>query len=136
MHLFLFFDKILCVRVSRCVLSLSASSRPTQYIDTPRLRLAEKVHIVWSPTAGRFESPVYLICMVSVSFYCIVMTLMLGGESVYAGNRDNSPYIYIIGPIHEFSSNGTCIIGLKPFGYIPLLVYDVYALKLFPSSPI
>ncbi|KAF9533889.1 hypothetical protein CPB83DRAFT_413614 [Crepidotus variabilis] len=72
--------------------------------------LAEKVHIVWSPTVGirRFESPVYLVCMVTVSFYCIVMTLMLGG------------------PIHETNAEGLCVIGLKPFGSIPLLVYDVY----------
>ncbi|KAJ3505709.1 hypothetical protein NLJ89_g7273 [Agrocybe chaxingu] len=72
--------------------------------------LAEKVHIVWSPTVGgrRFESPVYLICLVSVSLYCIVITLMLGG------------------PIHETASNGACVTGLKPLASIPLLVYDVY----------
>jgi len=47
--------------------------------------LAEKVHIVWSPSIGirRFESPVYLTCIVSVSLYCIVMTLMLGGKEAY-----------------------------------------------------
>ncbi|KIM39932.1 hypothetical protein M413DRAFT_446844 [Hebeloma cylindrosporum] len=72
--------------------------------------LAEKVHIVWSPTVGvrRFESPVYLTCLVSVSLYCIVMTLMLGG------------------PIHENRENGACVIGLKPLASIPLLVYDLY----------
>jgi len=63
------------------------------------------------------------------------MTLMLGGESVHVGNLDNSPHIYVLGPIHEFSSNGTCIIGLKPFGYIPLLVYDVYAFNYSPHRP-
>ncbi|KAF8150078.1 hypothetical protein B0H34DRAFT_174524 [Crassisporium funariophilum] len=73
--------------------------------------LAEKVHIVWSPTVGirRFESPVYLTCIVSVSLYCIVMTLMLGGR-----------------PIHETAPNGACIIGLRPIASIPLLVYDLY----------
>ncbi|KAF9037678.1 hypothetical protein BJ165DRAFT_1317812, partial [Panaeolus papilionaceus] len=72
--------------------------------------LAEKVHIVWSPTVGirRFESPVYLTCIVSVSLYCIVMTLMLGG------------------PIFETAENGACVIGLKPLASIPLLVYDIY----------
>ncbi|PPQ95208.1 hypothetical protein CVT26_014899 [Gymnopilus dilepis] len=72
--------------------------------------LAEKVHIVWSPTVGirRFESPVYLVCMVTVSLYCIVMTLMLGG------------------PIHEAEANGACVIGLKPLASIPILVYDIY----------
>ncbi|PPQ70868.1 hypothetical protein CVT24_000552 [Panaeolus cyanescens] len=72
--------------------------------------LAEKVHIVWSPTVGirRFESPVYLTCIVSVSLYCIVMTLMLGG------------------PIYETADNGACVIGLKPLASIPLLVYDIY----------
>jgi len=72
--------------------------------------LAEKVHIVWSPTIGirRFESPVYLTCIVSVSLYCIVMTLMLGA------------------PIHENRENGACVIGLKPLASIPLLVYDLY----------
>lgn len=29
------------------------------------------------------------------------------------------------GPIHESASDGVCVIGLKPFGYIPLLTYDV-----------
>ena len=45
------------------------------------ITIAEKVYIVWSRANGvrRFESPVYLTCVVSVSFYCIVMTLMLGG---------------------------------------------------------
>ncbi|KAF9563195.1 hypothetical protein CPC08DRAFT_334914 [Agrocybe pediades] len=72
--------------------------------------LAEKVHIVWSPSVGerRLESPVYLTCIVSVSLYCIVMTLMLGG------------------PIHEIRDNGACVIGLKSIASIPLLVYDLY----------
>ncbi|KAF9004074.1 hypothetical protein BDQ17DRAFT_1241723 [Cyathus striatus] len=72
--------------------------------------LAEKVHVVWSPTVGtrRFESPVYLTCIVSVALYCIVITLMVGG------------------PIHEFNSDGACVIGLKPLASIPLLVYDLY----------
>ncbi|PPQ69194.1 hypothetical protein CVT25_006972 [Psilocybe cyanescens] len=72
--------------------------------------LAEKAHIVWSPTKGerRLESSVYLCCLVSVSLYCIVMTLMLGG------------------PIHETKENGACVIGLKPRASIPVLVYDLY----------
>ncbi|KAH9481251.1 hypothetical protein JR316_0005773 [Psilocybe cubensis] len=72
--------------------------------------LAEKAHIVWSPTKGerRLESSVYLCCLVSVSLYCIVMTLMLGG------------------PIYETKENGQCVIGLKPRASIPLLVYDLY----------
>jgi len=55
------------------------------------------------------------------------MTLMLGGVLFL--------FLYTFrifltrwcpGPIHEFAPDGTCVIGLKPFGYIPLLTYDVY----------
>ena len=44
--------------------------------------LAEKVHIVWSPKVGirRLESPVYLICITCVSFYCIVITFLFSGK--------------------------------------------------------
>ena len=87
--------------------------------------IAEKVYIVWSRANGvrRFESPVYLACAVSVSFYCIVMTLMLGGAPFHSLALCRAK-LYV-GPIHEFAPNGSCTIGLKPFGYIPLLAYDM-----------
>ena len=54
------------------------------------------------------------------------MTLMLGGMLFYLlPFLKNLRHLYP-GPIHEFASDGTCVIGLKPFGYIPLLTYDVY----------
>ncbi|TFK36647.1 hypothetical protein BDQ12DRAFT_686276 [Crucibulum laeve] len=72
--------------------------------------LTEKVHVVWSPTVGtrRFESPVYLTCLVTVALYCIVITLMMGG------------------PIHEINADGACVIGMRRLASIPLLVYDLY----------
>ena|ERR1700722_2492436 len=42
----------------------------------------EKVHIVWSPTAGksRFRSPVYIICMITVGCYGVIAALLLAGQ--------------------------------------------------------
>ncbi|KIJ98136.1 hypothetical protein K443DRAFT_133591 [Laccaria amethystina LaAM-08-1] len=72
--------------------------------------LAEKVHIVWSPKVGirRLESPVYLICITCVSFYCIIITFLFAG------------------PVHELNGDGICVTGLKRIASIPLLVYDLY----------
>lgn len=79
--------------------------------------LAEKVHIVWSPKVGirRLESPVYLICITCVSFYCIIITFLFAG------------------PRHEFNDDGICVTGLKRISSIPLLVYDLY-INVFLTS--
>lgn len=79
--------------------------------------LAEKVHIVWSPKVGirRLESPVYLICITCVSFYCIIITFLFAG------------------PVHEFNNDGVCVTGLKRIASIPLLVYDLF-INVFLTS--
>ena len=51
------------------------------------------------------------------------MTLMLGGAPFHSLALCRAK-LYV-GPIHEFAPNGSCTIGLKPFGYIPLLAYDM-----------
>ncbi|KAL0574017.1 hypothetical protein V5O48_007939 [Marasmius crinis-equi] len=75
------------------------------------LFLVEKVYLVWSPTAevgSRLRSPVYLVCMATMLGYVAVIILM------------------ILGPIHFWRDDGTCIIGLKAFSSIPLLAFDLY----------
>lgn len=97
-------DDVCIAAVYLCILFYSTSKLFVYAV------LVEKVHIVWSPTVGvrRFESPVYVICLVSVCLYCIVITLMFAG------------------PIHGTLDNGACFIGLKPLASIPLLAYDLY----------
>ncbi|KAF9260652.1 hypothetical protein L218DRAFT_932072 [Marasmius fiardii PR-910] len=72
--------------------------------------LAEKVHLVWSPTAGkrRLRSPVYLACLVSVVAYTIVVAVMVTGR------------------VHYWRDSGVCVIGLKFYSSIPLLSFDLY----------
>ncbi|KAL0059010.1 hypothetical protein AAF712_014279 [Marasmius tenuissimus] len=74
------------------------------------LFLSEKVLVIWSITAagGRFRSPVYLICLATMFGYVAVLILM------------------ILGATHFWREDGACVIGLKPFSSIPLLVYDLY----------
>ncbi|KAJ8092005.1 hypothetical protein PM082_024241 [Marasmius tenuissimus] len=75
------------------------------------LFLIEKVHLVWSPTSqvgSRLRSPVYLVCLATMSGYLAVIILM------------------ILGAVHFWREDGNCVIGLKPFSSIPLLAYDLY----------
>ncbi|KAF9466603.1 hypothetical protein BDZ94DRAFT_1306191 [Collybia nuda] len=73
--------------------------------------LIEKVHIVWSPTAGipRFKSRVYVVCFITVALYLVIIALLLVGRTHYLRDGDQA-----------------CVIGLKPFSSIPLLSYDLY----------
>ncbi|KAI0047747.1 hypothetical protein FA95DRAFT_1189156 [Auriscalpium vulgare] len=71
--------------------------------------LIEKVHLVWSPSAGRrLKSPVYIICLITVLSYTVIIALML------------------VGRIHFIREDNICMIGLKPYSSIPLLSYDLY----------
>ncbi|KAJ8075464.1 hypothetical protein PM082_019802 [Marasmius tenuissimus] len=74
------------------------------------LFLSEKAFLVWSITAvgGRFRSPVYLLCLGNMLGYLAILILMIRGK------------------IHFWRDDGACIIGLKAFSSIPLLVYDLY----------
>ncbi|KAK1218997.1 hypothetical protein PQX77_018300 [Marasmius sp. AFHP31] len=74
------------------------------------LFLSEKVFLIWSITAvgGRFRSPVYLVCLGTMIGYLVVLILMIRGK------------------IHFWRDDGVCVIGLKAFSSIPLLVYDLY----------
>ncbi|KAK1216013.1 hypothetical protein PQX77_021363 [Marasmius sp. AFHP31] len=74
------------------------------------LFLSEKVFLVWSVTAvgGRFRSPVYLLCLGTMLGYLVIFILMIRGR------------------IHFWRDDGACVIGLKAFSSIPLLVYDLY----------
>ncbi|KAL0063360.1 hypothetical protein AAF712_009755 [Marasmius tenuissimus] len=85
--------------------------------------LVEKVHLVWSPTTGiggRLKSRVWLACMSLNVGYLVVVFLMC------------------LGLIHYHRDDGLCIIGIKPFSSITLLVFDLFitivlnVLFLFP----
>ncbi|KAG7095797.1 hypothetical protein E1B28_006497 [Marasmius oreades] len=72
--------------------------------------LAEKVHLVWSPTTGksRWRSSVYLACITSIVAYSVVVVLMITGR------------------VHYWRDDGVCVIGLKSYSSIPLLSFDLY----------
>nr|GAT44290.1 predicted protein [Mycena chlorophos] len=85
------------------------------------LFLTEKVYIVWGNGARRLRSPVYLICVGSVTAYVAVVLIMF------------------IGRVEQFRpGDGACVLGLRPSSSIPLLSYDLYinllltALFIFP----
>ncbi|KAJ6526782.1 hypothetical protein B0H19DRAFT_1084359 [Mycena capillaripes] len=79
--------------------------------------LTEKVYIVWeNGVRRRFRSPVYLICIGTVALYVAVILGMFFGR------------------ISEFrSSDGACVIGLKPTASLSLLAYDLYINVLLTS---
>ncbi|KII85175.1 hypothetical protein PLICRDRAFT_45329 [Plicaturopsis crispa FD-325 SS-3] len=81
------------------------------------LFLLEKLHIVWSPISGvrRLKSPVYIVCAFTIVVYSAIIALLL------------------VGRIHEFRPNGTCVIGLRPLASIPLVSYDLYVNILLTS---
>ncbi|CAE6368940.1 unnamed protein product [Rhizoctonia solani] len=70
--------------------------------------LIEKVRVVWDIVAQpRLTSPVYLLCLFVVIPFCGV------------------PILMVVGRIAFFRTDMTCVIGLKPFSSITLLVYDL-----------
>ncbi|KAF7315921.1 hypothetical protein MIND_00108800 [Mycena indigotica] len=73
------------------------------------LFLTEKVYIVWNTGTRRLRSPIFLICIGSVTFYAAILLIMFFGR------------------IHQFrEGDSACVLGLKPTASIPLLSYDLY----------
>ncbi|VDB85304.1 unnamed protein product [Peniophora sp. CBMAI 1063] len=72
------------------------------------LFLIEKVHVVWTPEKPRFQSWVYIICLANVLAYMVPIILM------------------IIGRVHMFRGDGSCVIGLKHFSSVTMLTYDLW----------
>ncbi|CAE6421507.1 unnamed protein product [Rhizoctonia solani] len=70
--------------------------------------LIEKVRVVWDVVAQpRMTSPVYVVCLFVVIPFCGV------------------PILMIIGRIAFFKEDMTCVIGLKHFSSLTLLIYDL-----------
>ncbi|CAE6516528.1 unnamed protein product [Rhizoctonia solani] len=70
--------------------------------------LIEKVRVVWDVVAQpRLTSPVYILCLLVVIPFCGV------------------PILMVVGRIASFKDDMTCVIGLKPFSSLTLLVYDL-----------
>ncbi|CAE6423763.1 unnamed protein product [Rhizoctonia solani] len=71
--------------------------------------LIEKVHVVWGGAhQPRLKSPVYRICLITVTPYAVVIVLML------------------LGRIATIRSDGACVIGLRRLASLTLLIYDLY----------
>ncbi|CAE6489125.1 unnamed protein product [Rhizoctonia solani] len=71
--------------------------------------LIEKVHVVWGGAhQPRLKSPVYRICLITVTPYAVVIVLMLIGRIAFIRN------------------DGACVIGLKRLASLTLLIYDLY----------
>ncbi|CAE6498334.1 unnamed protein product [Rhizoctonia solani] len=71
--------------------------------------LIEKVHVVWGGAhQPRLKSPVYRICLITVTPYAVVIVLML------------------LGRIAFIRTDGACVIGLKRLASLTLLIYDLY----------
>ncbi|KAL0059012.1 hypothetical protein AAF712_014281 [Marasmius tenuissimus] len=102
------------------------------------LFLSEKVLVIWSKTSGggRFRSPVYLLCLATMLGYVVVLTLMILGEYITIDTIITALlrlFTPPTGAVHFWREDGTCVIGLKAFSSIPLLVYDFY-LTVFLNS--
>ncbi|CAE6465248.1 unnamed protein product [Rhizoctonia solani] len=90
---------------------LYASSKVLVYVF-----LIEKVRVVWDVVAQpRLTSPVYLVCLLVVAPFCGV------------------PILMVVGRIAFFREDMTCIIGLKPFSSLTLLIYDL-CMNIFLNS--
>ncbi|KAF8603698.1 hypothetical protein BDV93DRAFT_493259 [Ceratobasidium sp. AG-I] len=73
------------------------------------LFLAEKVHVVWGGThQPRMRSKVYWLCMVTMTPYVAIVIIMLIGRVAY------------------FRADRACIIGLRKYASLSLLIYDLY----------
>ncbi|KAG8743049.1 hypothetical protein FRC10_000430 [Ceratobasidium sp. 414] len=71
--------------------------------------LIEKVHIVWGGThQPRLQSKVYWLCLVTMTPFAIILILMLLGRVTY------------------IRPDRACVIGLRPYASLSLLVYDLY----------
>ncbi|KAF9041106.1 hypothetical protein BDZ89DRAFT_1156558 [Hymenopellis radicata] len=80
--------------------------------------LIEKVHVVWSPTAGskRRHSRIYMTAATIVGAYVAVILTMIIGKVTFLREHDQ-----------------VCIIGLKRYSTIMLLTYDLY-INVFLTS--
>lgn len=97
-------DNISCSLGIYACIALYVLSKILTYIF-----LIEKVHVVWGGAhQPRLKSPVYRICLITVTPYAVVLVLMLIGRIAYL--RDD----------------GACVIGLKRLASLTLLVYDLY----------
>ncbi|QRV86564.1 transmembrane protein [Ceratobasidium sp. AG-Ba] len=71
--------------------------------------LMEKVHVVWGGAhQPRLKSPVYRICLITMTPYVVIVLLML------------------LGRIAFIRSDGACVIGLKRLASLSILIYDLY----------
>ena len=90
--------------------------------------LVEKVHLVWSPTAGsrRLQSKIYLLCAVTVGLYAVVIVVMVIGKLFRLFVFTSAYLSFRLGRVHLLrESDNLCIIGLKPYSSILLLGYDL-----------
>jgi len=73
------------------------------------LFLIERVHVVWGRSGvPRLKSPVYIVCLVTVTLYGVVAGLL------------------IFGRVNYFRQDGACVVGLKKISSLSLLIYDLY----------
>ncbi|KAL5633831.1 hypothetical protein ACGC1H_005871 [Rhizoctonia solani] len=71
--------------------------------------LIEKVHVVWGGThQPRLRSKVYWGCLLTMAPYLVIVILMLIGRVAY------------------FRDDRACIIGLRNYASLSLLIYDLY----------
>ncbi|QRV78476.1 hypothetical protein RhiJN_06491 [Ceratobasidium sp. AG-Ba] len=71
--------------------------------------LIEKVHIVWGGThQPRLRSKVYWLCLITMLPYVAIVIIMLIGRVAY------------------FRPDRACIIGLRKYASLSLLIYDLY----------
>ncbi|CAE6528744.1 unnamed protein product [Rhizoctonia solani] len=71
--------------------------------------LIEKVHVVWGGThQPRLHSKVYWGCLLTLAPYGVIVILM------------------IIGRVAYFRDNRSCVIGLRNYASLSLLIYDLY----------
>ncbi|KAF5357690.1 hypothetical protein D9758_007480 [Tetrapyrgos nigripes] len=75
------------------------------------LFLIENVHIVWrnTPSSSRLDSKIYRLSLFTVSLDLVIVVLMFIGRLNYIREKD-----------------GSCILGLKRFSILPVLVYEIY----------
>jgi len=80
------------------------------------------------------KSPVYIICVITLSLYMAVLSLMsIVGQSPILLLLADCQHISntFSGRVHLIRSDGNCLIGLKLIASIPLLAYDLYELYFF-----
>ncbi|KAJ1305484.1 hypothetical protein OPQ81_000491 [Rhizoctonia solani] len=71
--------------------------------------LIEKVHVVWGGThQPRLRSKIYWGCLITMMPYAVIVIMMLIGRVAY------------------FRDDRSCIIGLRTYASLSLLIYDLY----------